>query len=317
MKANKNIVILVLLAAVFTAAIYFSLKESDPGFFLKPPEATEKKYTQLLFVGDLMFDRGIRYFANKNGGNEFIFDKIRPILANNDLVITNLEGPITDRKSISSETKPGSINNYFFTFDPSVAETLYRENIKLVNLGNNHILNFGWPGLNSTKKYLDKAGVNYFGAPEEQKSIIKEIDGIKIGFVSYNEFYGNSEAEQEAIINEIKNIKSESDIVIAFSHWGIEYNSEPTDDIKNLAHKFIDAGADLVVGSHPHVVQSVEIYNGKRIYYSLGNFVFDQYFSEEVRNGLGVTVKIDSETKQLGFEEKKLYLQSGGQTILK
>jgi len=73
----------------------------------------------------------------------------------------------------------------------------------------------------------------------------------------------------------------------------------------------------LVVGSHPHVVQSVEIYNGKRIYYSLGNFVFDQYFSEEVRNGLGVTVKIDSETKQLGFEEKKLYLQSGGQTILK
>ena len=179
MKANKNIVILVLLAAVFTAAIYFSLKESDPGFFLKPPEATEKKYTQLLFVGDLMFDRGIRYFANKNGGNEFIFDKIRPILANNDLVITNLEGPITDRKSISSETKPGSTNNYFFTFDPSVAETLYRENIKLVNLGNNHILNFGWPGLNSTKKYLDKAGVNYFGAPEEQKSIIKEIDGIK------------------------------------------------------------------------------------------------------------------------------------------
>ena len=277
----------------------------------------EKKDIQILFTGDLMFDRGIRYYAKKNGGNEFIFEKIYSLLINNDLVVSNLEGPITDEKSISSGTVPGSANNYYFTFDPSVAKTLYRENIKLVSLANNHILNFGKQGLNSTKKYLDDAGVEYFGAPNGQRSITKEINGVKIGFINYNEFYGDNEKEQKAVLEEIKNIKQKSDLVIIFSHWGPEYKLTPTDAIKDLAHKFIDGGADLIIGSHSHVTVPMEEYKGKRIYYSLGNFVFDQYFDENVRNGMGVVVKVNPETKQLNFEEIKFYLQSGGQTIKK
>lgn len=272
---------------------------------------------KILFAGDLMFDRGIRYYAEKGGGNNFIFEKISDLLLNNDLAVVNLEGPITDEKSVSSGTAPGSTNNYFFTFDPSVAKTLFNENIRLVNLGNNHILNFGSRGLESTKKYLDESSVDYFGAPTGKRSIIENIDGLKIAFVSYNEFVSDIEAEQKSTIEEIKTLKSEAALVIVFSHWGDEYAHEPSDAIKELAHQFIDAGADLIIGSHSHVIQQMEEYKNKRIYYSLGNFVFDQYFNEDVRQGLGVIVKINKQTKQLEFEEKNFYLQENGQTIVR
>lgn len=274
----------------------------------------QKSYVQILFVGDVMLDRGIRYYAGKNGGNEFIFDRISPILLENDLVVANLEGPITNNKSVSSGTIPGSANNYLFTFDTSWAETLFEKNIRLVNLGNNHILNFGLAGLDSTKKYLSGANVNYFGAPGENQNIIEAIGGIKIGFLNYNQFGQDSPQD---VVNKIKNVKSKVDFVFVFCHWGNEYQKNPTDDQKKLGHIFIDAGADLIIGAHPHVIELMEVYNGKRIYYSLGNFIFDQYFNEDVRNGLGVVVKIDKSTKQLEFEEKHFYLGPNGQTFEK
>jgi len=278
------------------------------GYFFK------NDFTKILFVGDLMFDRGIRYYSDKNGGNDFIFEKIATALFENDLVVANLEGPITDNKSISSGTTPGSTNNYFFTFDKSVAKTLFEQNIRLVDLGNNHISNFGQAGQVSTEKYLSQSNVDYFGAPGSNQSIVKNIGGLKIGFVGYNQF---SADQPENIINEIKEIKINSDIAVVFCHWGVEYSLIETEDQKSLAHEFIDAGADLVIGSHPHVTEPMEEYNGKRIYYSLGNFVFDQYFSEDVRNGLGVVVKIDKTTKQMEFSEKHFYLGPNGQTIEK
>ncbi len=278
---------------------------------------TEKKDIRILFAGDLMFDRGIRYFAKKNGSNEFIFNKIYPILANNDLAVANLEGPITDSNSISSGTAPGSEKNYTFTFDKTVAQTLYAENIKLVNLGNNHILNFSKSGLYSTEKYLETAGVEFFGGPDSNRSIIKNVEDFKIGFVNYNEFFGSAELDVAQTIAEIQNLREKTDFIVVMPHWGIEYTAEPTDVIRNIAHQFINAGADLVIGSHPHVVQSIEEYNNKKIYYSLGNFVFDQYFSEDVRNGLGVQLIIDMETKTPEFKEINFYLESNGQTILK
>jgi len=277
----------------------------------------DKNDIQILFTGDLMFDRGIRYYADKNGSNEFIFDKVYPTLKNQDLVVSNLEGPITDNSSISSGTKPASANNYTFTFDPSIANTLYTENIKLVNLGNNHILNFHNAGVESTEKYLSEAKVEYFGAPDGNKSIIKNIDGLKIAFVSYNEFSESTSLEQSKTISEIQKLKSKTDLIIVLCHWGIEYTATPNEVITDLAHQFVNAGADLIIGSHPHVIQSTEIYNNKKIYYSLGNFVFDQYFEDNVRNGLGVIVKINPKTKKMEFEDLNFYLQSGGQTILK
>ncbi|MBU2037051.1 CapA family protein [Patescibacteria group bacterium] len=308
-----------------------------PSASLSPaPSASPVEEIKLLFLGDLMFDRNIRQIAAKNGNN-FIFAPAVEFLVGNDLVVANLEGPITDNKSVSLNTAPGSDNNFVFTFEASLASTLFDNNIRLVSLGNNHILNFGQIGLKATKQYLNGAGVSYFGAPGGERGIIKEIKGVKIALVNYNQFIGSilvepsfapppykttdghSEAtagEQAAAIEEIKKVKMQADVVILYAHWGIEHENEANGVIKNLAHEFINAGADLIIGSHPHVIQSAEEYNGKMIYYSLGNFVFDQYFSEAVRQGLGVIVKINSETQQLKFEEKKLYLRSNGQTAL-
>jgi poly-gamma-glutamate synthesis protein (capsule biosynthesis protein) len=185
-------------------------------------------------------------------------------------------------------------------------------------LGNNHILNFGQAGVSSTKKYLDDANVQYFGAPGGNKSAIKNVNGVNIAFVSYNEFLSSDIiGEQNATIDEIKVARKSAGIVVVFCHWGVEYNLKNTDSQKTLARQFIDAGADLVIGSHPHVIEPMEIYNGKRIYYSLGNFIFDQYFSEDVRKGEGVVVTIDKKTKQLNFVEKHFYLEDNGQTVEK
>ena len=276
---------------------------------------SKKDYVQVLFTGDLMFDRGIRAVAEKNGNN-FIFSKISNRLKNNDLVVSNLEGPITDNTSVSLGSVPQSPENYIFTFDKSLAETLFSENIRLVNLGNNHTLNFGSKGLISTKEYLDKANVEYFGN-YVNRSIIKDIQGVKIAFVSYNENVADLEIEKNKVVDEIKNVKSQSDIVVVFSHWGSEYTKTAIERVEVIAHEFVNAGADLIVGSHPHVIQNVEEYKGKKIYYSLGNFVFDQYFSENTRNGLGVSVKIDKKTKEMQFEEIHFYLDKNGQTIEK
>jgi len=326
MKINRKNVFLILIAAALTAAIcylFFSV------FFSPAPEqgvATEKfsyiqekNYIQLLFVGDLMFDRKIRYFAEKNGSNEFIFDKISSTLLRNDLVVANLEGPITSAKSMSVTARVDQPESITFTFDPSLVKTLYNENIRLVDLGNNHILNFGPQGVEETEKFLTQEGIEYFGVPQTKRCIIKNINGVKIAFVSYNyyEFRGDLVKAQNGAIDEIEKVRPLSDIVIVLCHWGDEYKLINNKEQQNLAHEFIDTGADLIIGGHPHVIQPSEIYNGKTIYYSLGNFIFDQYFSEDVRNGLGVAVKIDKTTKQLEFTEKYFYLDNNGQTIEK
>jgi len=136
--------------------------------------------------------------------------------------------------------------------------------------------------------------------------------------VSYNQFSDLPEGvEQQSTIEEIQKARQYSDIVVVFSHWGTEYNLGVDDSTRDIAHSFIDAGADLIIGSHPHVIEPIEIYKEKRIYYSLGNFIFDQYFSEDVRNGMGVEVKIDKQSKQLDFSEEYFHLNSNGQTMLK
>ncbi|MFH0969794.1 MAG: CapA family protein [Patescibacteria group bacterium] len=271
-----------------------------------------KEDVYILFVGDLMFDRSIREFTNRKG-NDFIFEKISDFLKGNDLVVANLEGPITDNKSVSVGTTPGQKGHFIFTFDKSLADTLAKNNIKLVSLGNNHVLNFGVDGLDQTKKYLTENGIDYFGDPKnkENNSIVKEINGIKIGLVNYNQFGGIS---VEEVNKNIEMLRNTVDIVVIYAHWGKEYEKNPSDKIKNLAHNFVDAGADLIIGSHPHVVQNMEEYKGKRIYYSLGNFIFDQYFSAETMNGLAVRIKIDAENRSMEFQEIPLIMERNGQT---
>jgi len=282
-------------------------------FAEKKPSVNSKKI-DILFLGDLMFDRYIRQVAQRKG-NDFIFQGISGMLSGHDLVVANLEGPITGNPSISLASKIGERNNYYFTFDKSVADSLEKYNIKLVNLGNNHILNFGENGLDQTEQFLDAAKVNYFGdyRGSGKRIFIKEINGFSIGFVNYDQFTANS---IDNALNDISEAKRKSDFVVVYAHWGTEYATSPEDKIKNLAHDFVDSGADLVIGSHPHVVQPSEDYRGKRIYYSLGNFIFDQYEEKNTKEGLGVEVEINPSDSAVNFREISVQMSGSGQTTM-
>ncbi|MDP3965765.1 MAG: CapA family protein, partial [bacterium] len=260
----------------------------------------------IIFGGDMIFDRSVRRVIDVKGG-DFIFSCIDGVLEDADLVVANLEGPITEYASVSASSTPGDEFNYTFTFPPSTAELLYEHNIRMVNLGNNHILNFGWEGARSTTRYLQEAGITYFGlpagaseradGPAEQGIAEGTVRGIKLAFINYNEF---APAEHSNIlqnvgmssttIRQIQEARASGYIPVVYTHWGIEYATTSSAYSRELAHSFVDAGAEIVIGSHPHVVEESETYRGKRIYYSLGNFIFDQYFNEDVQHGLLIQV---------------------------
>ena len=265
----------------------------------------------ILFGGDLMFDRWIRTVSRKKGG-DFILSPMEEVLKRADVVVANLEGSITDEPSVSEMSVPGSPENYLFTFPPDTAELLARKNITLVNIGNNHILNFKIEGVKETTDRLLKAGVQSFGSPLKgaTRYSIRDIHGVKIAFVNYNQFISDG---REKVFDDVKSVESIAQLVIVYAHWGDEY-TEASITTKLLAHELIDAGADLIIGSHPHIVQESERYKEKMIYYSLGNFVFDQYFQPETEKGLLVKASFDSNTNAIVTEEVPIVLNRNGQT---
>jgi len=273
------------------------------------------KNIKIIFAGDFMFDRYIRQMAQKHG-NDFILENVKDVLVESDLTIVNLEGPITKFSSISMYSEFGSRENYIFTFDPSIVKTLKDHNIKLVNIGNNHILNFGKEGLDQTKSFLKTEEINYFGNTgneEDQTFYIYEKEETKIAFINYNQFVKNG---KEITLENIALLKERADILIIYAHWGIEYKIQANKSVQSLAHEFIDQGADLIIGSHPHVIQQTEIYKKKTIYYSLGNFVFDQYFSDQTKKGMLLEVSINPENYQMAYKEIPILTNQNGQTQL-
>lgn len=265
---------------------------------------------RILFVGDMMFDRTLRSLADSKG-YDAIFSCAADYLKEFDVVVGNLEGPITTYPSLSAGTKPGEQGNTSFTFHPDVAQTLSRHNIGIVSIGNNHILDFGREGLAMTQKYLSESNISYFGSPIGDISIVKKIGDKKIAFVAFNQFLGQNDPQKT--IDAIWKMRREADFVVVYAHWGEEY-VEVTEYMKSVAHRFIDSGADLILGSHPHVIQEHEIYSDKHIYYSLGNFVFDQYWTSEVRTGLGVELALQG--KEILLTEQAFDIQRNGQTCL-
>lgn len=277
---------------------------------------TPVQSVKLLVAGDLMFDRHIRKHAAEKG-NDYIFAALKPLLLSADAVLVNLEGPITDQPSKSLGSQVGSTNNFIFTFPSSLAETLRSHNITIVNLGNNHILNFGQSGVNSTVDYLNAAEIHYFGYvsanhPSVTPSLVTEIDGIKIGFVNYNQF---SDQNPNDVTTLIKQLRPTVDFLLVYTHWDNEYQRSPAQVTVNLAHRWVEAGADMIIGSHPHVTQTVEQYQGKYIYYSLGNFIFDQYFESAVKRGLVLEIEFTATDKTITVREHPVDLLPSGQTV--
>lgn len=234
-----------------------------------------------------MFDRTVR-MASEKAGDDNLFSCLDEIFEKADAVIANLEGPITENVSKSVGSAVGTPNNYVFTFPTTTATLLYRHHIRAVTLGNNHILNFGRAGLDSTRTFLNAAGVAHFGDPYTWDVAQMDAGSLSLVLIGYNEFDpAGWRAAASTTRDEIAVARRAGGQPIVFGHWGEEYRPA-TERQKELAHSFVDAGAAFVVGAHPHVVQEHETYHGVKIYYSLGNLIFDQYWNDDVRRGLMV-----------------------------
>ncbi len=268
---------------------------------------------EIILAGDIMLDRGVEYMINKYGGPtddgypdfKFPFLKIADEFKNADIVFGNLEGPISDKG-----TKVGSI--YSFRANPAAIEGLSFAGFNVLSLANNHAFDYGRQALEDTFLRLKTAGINYIGAgfnaSEAGASIVKTVKGTKIGFLAYTNLgspYWQA-TENNSGINWIDNSLLESvkqniteakklvDVLIVSLHAGEEYKNEPEPSQIDFAKMVIDAGADVVVGSHPHVVQPSERSGDGYIFYSLGNFIFDQSFSTETMQGEIVKIKIQN-----------------------
>lgn len=318
---RKTIIIIILLGAVIAIGYLLSNKQFSAFFARETSDLSDvNKEQSVLFLGDLMFDRDIRKVASDKGYN-YLFDCSRNLLTSVDAVVANLEGPITKYKSVSIGTVPSMINNYKFTFSPTTTDALLLANIGYVNLGNNHILNFGKDGLDQTIKYLDKAGIKYFGLPRLEKAgnplsstsisyINNPSSDRKTALISYNQFWIDK-PDQVALL--VTKEKEDGNFAVVYPHWGNEYASSSPEQ-REVAHLFIDAGADAVIGSHPHVIQETEEYKGRPIFYSLGNFIFDQYFSDAVKKGMGVKMTIPAGPGKPKFETIEFTISRDGQT---
>ena len=288
----------------------------QPALLAFAPQQEEK--ATLVFVGDMMFDRHIRSVLEARGA-EHVLGSVAPLLRESDLTVGNLEGPVTEYPSVSQGSKVGDITNMRFTFATSVPQMLASYGFDLVSLGNNHMLDFGGEGALATKQWLTNAGLSFVGDPTEMtpEAVTKEVNGIQVAFIGYNDFFGRTADETRSFIRSTKALEQPDQIVV-LAHWGAEYLPEPPERVRELGRSFVDAGADLVIGSHPHVVQPYEDYRGARIYYSLGNFVFDQYWTETVRCGELVTVSLEKTdgATLASYSETEVGMRTDGSTAL-
>lgn len=259
---------------------YFSVV-FEKGSLEKIKEIEKFSGITVLFTGDIMLDRGVEYLMNKNS-IFYPFEKVSQFLRGVDIVVGNLEGPIVENPPNFSD------KSLKFAFSPEVVKGLSFANFNLFSLANNHTFDVGEVGLEETKEFLAKANINFVGHPIRcDKDFLFKKDDIV--FLAFNKTFpfNCSDREIVEIVKKTKNSEPKKFLVVIF-HWGEEYQFKSSVAQQKLARQVIDAGADLIIGSHPHVVQEIEEYKGKIIFYSLGNFIFDQYFSKETQKGLAV-----------------------------
>ncbi len=235
------------------------------------------------FAGDAMFGRNVGYAFQKNNFRDLLSGLGSNTLWGTDISYLNLEGPISD-KEVKQNPEEHSL---VFNFSRQTIEALKYLKITTAGLANNHTYNQGAAGLTKTKEILEKAGIDWVGDPNQagEVSIKRYTQGnLTVALLAVHLLYGANGIEEL-----IKQEKSKNSFIIVLPHWGNEYEIKHNAIQENLATSWIVAGADLIIGGHPHVVQDAQIINNKLVIYSLGNFIFDQMFSLETQQGLIVS----------------------------
>ena len=232
-----------------------------------PTEPAEERFL-LTFVGDCTLGcRDAHAYADvgflKTVGDDYgyPFRNVLKYFEEDELTMINLEG-------VFSEEGYAVQKAHTFRGPTSYVNILTENSVEAVTLANNHTMDYGQTGYDSTKAVLDKAGIPY--VERDSSTVITTKNGLKIGV--YGAVYYKMDTNQ--ITEAIRQLRTEADIVVFAPHWGFEMNPQFNKEQEALAHAVIDAGADIVYGSHPHVLQAMEEYNNGVIFYSLGNFSF-------------------------------------------
>ncbi|OUO31347.1 capsular biosynthesis protein [Lachnoclostridium sp. An298] len=214
---------------------------------------------------DEYFDRStsLNAYYDSNGASYF-FQNVKSVFEADDLTIVNMEGTLTEETARQDKT-------YAFKGPAEYTQILTEGDVEAANLANNHSHDYGDQSYTDTIEALDAAGITSFGY---DRTAVMDVNGVKVGLVGTYELADGMGCEDEMIAN-IKAVEDQgAQIVIVSFHWGLERENYPTENQVNLAHSAIDNGADLVLGHHPHVLEGIEVYKGKNIVYSLGNFCF-------------------------------------------
>lgn len=248
----------------------------------------EDENLTILAFGDIMLGRYVRVLMDLKG-KDYVFSGMpENFLEGYDVIFGNLEGPIK-----GAGRKGGT--SMVFSFNEDIAQFLKNWGFNLVSIANNHAVDQGWEGRKTTIEALNNAKLGWCGHPSEtdpSSVYYGKAGDKKFAFVCFQDITFN--LNDEAAVKLIKEIHPNVDYLIVSVHWGYEYKHTP--DLKKQVHPgraFIDAGADAVIGHHPHVVQSFEVYRGHFIFYSLGNFVFDQYWSKDTQEELALGIELD------------------------
>lgn len=260
----------------------------------------EPKEATLVAVGDIMLSRTVAKRMREQGF-DFPFASTTDLIQSADIAFGNLETAITPGEPVL----PFEMS---FRADIESARALKNAGFDVLSLANNHTPNFGERGLLDTMQYLDEVDIVHAGAGDATRAnqpVFVSIHGIQFAFLAYanprivpasyeasDDRIGTAFMDLPRMQGAVVDAKNVADIVIVSMHAGDEYESQPNASQIAFAHAAIDAGAEMVIGHHPHVVQTTEIYKGKHIFYSLGNFIFDQMWSEHTRKGLALKIYI-------------------------
>lgn len=282
MKFNKILIILlIILIFVGIVATIFSegLVSNTP---LEP-----KENVSIAVTGDVMFARNMPGVLSLDSSP---FSGVSNVTSNVDLLLINFENVAT----YSGNAVKGDVP---LKCSPEYVPLAKANNNTIASLANNHAFDYGIEGMQDTVSYLKDAGITPIGAgnteDEAHQAVVQDINGRKITILNYMDAdnfaeysyevmpyangsnpgysaYSYEDAQKQISEN------NDSELIIAYLHFGNEYSTSPNENQVKIAHELIDLGADVVIGSHPHVTQGIEMYNGKPIFYSLGNFIFDQ-----------------------------------------
>lgn len=270
------------------------------------------------FIGDI-FPANLNLTVGYGVANEFKqhsgdrwFNSIRELTNNCDFVCGNIEAPLIDNDNS---------HNMAFAGNATFAQFLKSVGVNILSVANNHILEYGFEGFTQTLTNLRKNNIVSIGHLDKGVSQLRVIEknSSRIGIVAYNDVHDIELKDTYSYLSD-SNIDFDLerfelvdvDYKIASVHWGWreEYINYPSYQTIQSARKMVDKGFDIIVGHHPHVVQPIEIYKDKLIIYSLGNFLFDMLWSENVRSGLAVKVFLSKITRKIRFEEIPIYIKN-------